>query len=93
MEKRPSLKQPMTISELRAFAEGLAKRANRVTSGRKQDSISRGWLAIEKLYCNAAATLPSRVMDEYRSPRERGRCPRSTLVPQAPGPFQFESDQ
>jgi hypothetical protein len=62
MEKRPYLKQPMTVSELRAFAEGLAKRANRVTSGRKQDSISRGWLAIEKLYCNAAATLPSTVI-------------------------------
>jgi hypothetical protein len=62
MEKRHHLKQLMTVLELRAFAEALAKRANCVTSGRKQDSISRGWLAIEKLYCNAAATLPPTVV-------------------------------
>jgi hypothetical protein len=62
MEKHPNLKQLMTVPELRAFAEGLAKRADRVTAGRKQDSISRGWLAIEKLYRNAAAILPSTVV-------------------------------
>jgi hypothetical protein len=62
LEKRPHLKQLMTVPELRAFAEGLANRANRVTTGRKQDSIGRGWLAIEKLYWNAIATLPSTVV-------------------------------
>ena len=41
MEKRPHLKQLMTVLEFRAFAEGLAKRANRVTSGRKQVDKSR----------------------------------------------------
>ena len=62
MEKRPHLIQLMTVPELRAFAEGLAKRANRVTTGRKQDSMSRGWLAVEKLYRNASVTLPSTVV-------------------------------
>jgi hypothetical protein len=52
----------MTIIELRNIAEGLAKRANRVAVGRKQDSINRGWLAIEKLYGHAKATLPSTVV-------------------------------
>lgn len=47
----------MTITELRNIAEGLAKRANRVAAG-KQDSINRGWLAIERLYGDAKATLP-----------------------------------
>jgi hypothetical protein len=48
----------MTITELRNIADGLAKRASRVTAGRKIDSISRGWLAIERLYGYAKATLP-----------------------------------
>ena len=52
----------MTITELRNIAEGLAKRANRVAVGRKQDSINRGWLAIEKLYGYAKATLPPTVV-------------------------------
>ena len=47
----------MTITELRNIGEGLAKRANRVAAG-KQDSIDRGWLAIERLYGDAKATLP-----------------------------------
>jgi hypothetical protein len=48
----------MTITELRNIAEGLAKRASRVAAARKQDSINRGWLAIETLYGYAKATLP-----------------------------------
>jgi hypothetical protein len=52
----------MTIIELRNLAEGLAKRASRVTAGRKHDSINRGWLAIEKLYGYARATLPPTVV-------------------------------
>ena len=48
----------MTITELRNTAEGLAKRANRVVAGRKQDSINRGWLAIERLYGYAKDALP-----------------------------------
>ena len=47
----------MTITELRNIAEGLAKRASRAAAG-KQDSINRGWLAIERLYGDARATLP-----------------------------------
>jgi hypothetical protein len=59
----PSTHRPhMTITELRNIAEGLAKRASRVTAGRKQDSINRGWLAIEKLYEYARATLPPTVV-------------------------------
>jgi hypothetical protein len=52
----------MTIKELRDIAEGLAKRAKRVAVGRKQDSINRGWLALERLYGYADATLPSTVV-------------------------------
>lgn len=48
----------MTITELRNIAEGLTKRAIRVAVGRKQDSINRGWLAIERVYGYAKATLP-----------------------------------
>jgi hypothetical protein len=48
----------MTTTELRNIAVGLAKRASRVADGRKQDSINRGWLAIERLYGYAKATLP-----------------------------------
>jgi hypothetical protein len=48
----------MTITELRNIAVGLAKRASRVAAGRKLDSIGRGWLAIERLYGYAKATLP-----------------------------------
>jgi hypothetical protein len=33
-----------------------------VAVGRKQDSINRGWLAIEKLYGYARATLPGTVV-------------------------------
>jgi hypothetical protein len=47
----------MTITELRNIAEGLAKRASRAAAG-KQDAISRGWLAIERLYGDARAALP-----------------------------------
>ncbi len=47
----------MTITELRNIAEGLAKRARLAAAG-KQDSMSRGWLAIERLYGDARATLP-----------------------------------
>jgi hypothetical protein len=49
----------LTILELRAFADGLARRADRVTTGRKQDSMNRGWLAVEQLYAAARATLPN----------------------------------
>lgn len=49
----------MTITELRNIAEGLAKRASRVAAGRKQDSINRGWMAIERVYGYAKATLPT----------------------------------
>jgi hypothetical protein len=52
----------MTITELRNIAVGLARRANRVAGGRKQDSINRGWLAIERLYGDARATLPKTVV-------------------------------
>lgn len=52
----------MTITELRDIAEGLAKRANRVAVGRKQDSINRGWLAVERLYGYARTTLPPTVV-------------------------------
>jgi hypothetical protein len=48
----------MTITELRNIANGLANRASRVAAGPKQDSINRGWLAIERLYGYAKATLP-----------------------------------
>jgi hypothetical protein len=48
----------MTITELRNIAEGLSKRASRVAAGRKQDSINRGWLAMERLYGYAKATMP-----------------------------------
>jgi hypothetical protein len=48
----------MTITELRNIAQGLTNRAIRVAAGRKQDSINRGWLAIERLYGYAKATLP-----------------------------------
>lgn len=49
----------MTITELRNIAEGLSNRASRAAGG-KQDSINRGWLAIERLYSDAKATLPKR---------------------------------
>ena len=52
----------MTVTELRNIAEGLAKRASRVAAGRKRDSINRGWLAIERLYGYAKATLPRTVV-------------------------------
>jgi hypothetical protein len=52
----------MTITELRNIAEGLSKRASRVEAGRKRDSINRGWLAIERLYGDAKATLPGTVV-------------------------------
>jgi len=52
----------MTITELRNIAEGLSKRASRVAAGRKQDSINRGWLAIERLYGHARITLPKTVL-------------------------------
>jgi hypothetical protein len=52
----------MTITELRNIANGLANRASRVAAGRKQDSINRGWLAIERLYGYAKATLPRTVV-------------------------------
>jgi hypothetical protein len=51
----------MTITELRNIAEGLAKRASRAAAG-KQDSINRGWVAIERLYGDAKATLPRTVV-------------------------------
>jgi hypothetical protein len=50
----------MTITELRNIAEGLAKRASRAAD-RKLDSITRGWVAIERLYSDATATLPKGV--------------------------------
>jgi hypothetical protein len=49
----------MTITELRDIANGLADRASRVAAGRKQDSINRGWLVIERVYGYAKATLPN----------------------------------
>ena len=52
----------MTVTELRNIAVGLAKRASRVAAGRKRDSINRGWLAIERLYGYAKATMPKRVV-------------------------------
>jgi hypothetical protein len=52
----------MTITELRNIANGLANRASRVAAGRKRDSINRGWLAIERLYGYAKATLPKRAV-------------------------------
>ena len=48
----------MTITEIRNIAEGLAKRASRAADG-KLDSITRGWVAIERLYSDAKATLPN----------------------------------
>jgi hypothetical protein len=48
----------MTITELRNIANGLAKRASRVAAGLKNDSINCSWLAIERLYGYAKATLP-----------------------------------
>jgi hypothetical protein len=53
----------MTIIELRDIAEGLAKRANRVAIGGKQDSMNRGWLAIERVYGYANATLPKMAVE------------------------------
>jgi hypothetical protein len=50
----------MTIAELRDIAEGLAKRATRAIDG-KQDSVHRGWIAVEKLQGCAMVTLPLRV--------------------------------
>jgi hypothetical protein len=53
----------MTVTELRNIAEGLAERASRVAAGRKQDSINRGWLAIERVYGYAKATLPKTAVE------------------------------
>jgi hypothetical protein len=47
----------MNIGELRNIAEGLAKRAYRAADG-KQDSLERGWAALEKLYGCARDTQP-----------------------------------
>lgn len=62
VHKRRQLERQMANSELRNWAEGLANRANRVAAGHKHDSINRGWLAIEKLYGCANATLPGAVV-------------------------------
>jgi hypothetical protein len=53
----------MTTIELRNIAEGLAKRASRVAVDGKQDSIDRGWLAIERVYGYAKATLPKTAVE------------------------------
>jgi hypothetical protein len=52
----------MIIAELRNIANGLANRASRVAAGRKQGSINRGGLAIERLYGYANDTLPRTVV-------------------------------
>lgn len=49
----------LTVGELRSVGKGLVNRANRTANG-KQDSLNRGWTALENLYSYANATLPTK---------------------------------